>query len=141
MTRAFARFAALLVFACSGRMSFDTHTLAGTGGRADDESGGVGAVAGGAPAGGASTGGARADDCGGTRSLPSPPDGDAGEAADDDESEELECEETSSCYPCATHLDCAYRWLCDPVLQVCVECLTDQNCPQGTCDVRLRKCH
>ena len=46
-----------------------THTLAGTGGRADDASGGVGAADGGAAAGGASTGGARADDCCPRRAL------------------------------------------------------------------------
>lgn len=139
MTRTFVRLAGLLVFACSGRMSFDTHTLAVNGGRSGDESsGGVGAVDGGAPAGGAAAG-ARADDCGGTRSPPDLPDADAGEAGE--EREELECEESSGCYPCETHLDCAYRWLCDPVLLVCVECLTDENCPLGTCDVRLRRCH
>jgi hypothetical protein len=138
MTRPLA-LATLLAFACSGRMSFDTHTLASeTGGAASAESGGHAADDGGAPSGGAASGGVRADDCGGTHSLPSAPDPDAGEASD--EPDELECEEGSGCYPCATHLDCAYRWLCDPVLQVCVECLTDQNCPHGTCDVRLRKC-
>lgn len=141
MSRTLVRLAGLLAFACSGRLSFDTHTLAGTGGRGDDETGGLGAVDGGAPSGGASTGGTRTDDCGGSHPLPSPPEADAGEP-EGEEPEELECEsENSGCYPCATHLDCAYRWLCDPALRVCVECLTDENCPQGTCDVRLRRCH